>query len=85
MSEETATEKPVEPAPILAGSVIDRANKAAEHIEKANTELSALLTRQEALVVERTLAGHAVVENKKKGEETPQEYARRVMSNDFEC
>ena len=40
--------------------LITKANEAAERQEKANAELSKLLTRQEALRVEQTLGGTAI-------------------------
>lgn len=44
---------------IATPDLIDKANEAAERLEKANEQHSKLLVKQEKLNVERTLGGHA--------------------------
>jgi len=59
---------------------IELANQAAERMEKANVELKKLLDRQERMEADRIVAGRATAgENKQIKEETPQEYAKRIM------
>ncbi len=61
--------------------LIDKANAAAERLEKANAKLEENISKQEALAVEKTLGGQAdagVTEQ----EETPQEYAKKVMKGE---
>jgi len=64
--------------------LINSANEAAERLEKANAVKDELLQREEELASQRTLGGRAEggTETKPK-EETPQEYAARVMANDL--
>ena len=64
--------------------LIDKANMAAERLEKANEELGKLILRQEKLQVEKALGGHAEAGTPQKLDETPEEYAKRVMSGDVE-
>lgn len=64
-------------------TMITEANAAAERQEKANVVLDALIKRQEALAVEATLGGKADVQVAKQ-EESPEEYAKKVMANDIE-
>lgn len=65
---------------------IDRAHVAAERMEAANKKKEELLNREEKLEIHRTLGGKAqagqVVEKPK--EESPAEYAKRVMAGDFD-
>ncbi len=65
---------------------IDDANLAAKRLEDANKERRDLLDREEDLIAKRALAGNAEAGGKmdKKKEETPKEYAKRVMENDVE-
>ena len=61
--------------------MISEANAAAERLEKANKEKADLLKREEALESRRILGGQttAGVQQPQQKEETPQEYARRMM------
>ena len=62
-------------------SAIDKANIAAERLEKANKEKERLLAIEEKLLVERKLSGstEAGQSPAKPTEETPKEYAKRLM------
>lgn len=62
--------------------MINQANDAAERLENANRELREVLAKQEELNVEKTLGGTADAGETEKVEETPQEYAARVMKGD---
>jgi len=64
-------------------TAVDMANQVAARIETANKETAKLLARQERLQVEKTLGGHADV-TPQKLEETPKEYADRVMRGDVD-
>ena len=62
---------------------IKKANDAAERTEKANEKFEQLLNKQAAMQVQNTLAGTAAVTPPdEKKEETPQEYAKKVMSGE---
>lgn len=81
--------EPQDPTPPIQGvsspgheNLIQQANEAAERLEKANKQLGELLTRQEALTVQRTLTGKAEA-GKGNVEETPQEYRDRVLKGDI--
>lgn len=65
-----------------ASEMIGRANAAAERLEKANVELRNLILRQESLRVEETLGGKASVSIPKK-DDSPEDYVKKVMANDF--
>lgn len=81
MTEETKTEE-VETSNT---PMIDAANKAAERLEKANEEQKEILARQEELMAKNALGGKAEAgETNEKKEETPAEYAKRVMSGEVE-
>lgn len=67
-------------APDAARSKIDEANDAAARLERANAKKEKLLDREETMRVKETLGGKAEAGEKK--EETPEEYAKRVMAND---
>lgn len=60
---------------------IERSNAAAARQEAANLQHEKLIQRQEALRVEQTLGGTADVEPQKL-DETPQQYAKRVLANE---
>ena len=53
-----------------------------ERLEKANAEMKLLLARQEELVSRNLLGGYtdAGIQTEKPKEETPQEYAKRILS-----
>ena len=61
-------------------SPIEEGRAIAERIEKGNVELKELLNKQEKLIAEQRLSGKgfAGIQNTPK-EETPKEYAERVM------
>ena len=75
MSEEAAKEK--------STALIDKAHEAAERMERANKKREALLVREEALRVTETLGGKAEA-GKPGKEESPAEYAKKVLANDVE-
>ena len=79
---EEKVEAPVEEK-VKAGSMIDKANEAASRMEKANKHHEELIAKEEALKVERTLSGNAEAGMPPK-EETPEDYAKKVMANDAE-
>jgi hypothetical protein len=61
--------------------VIDAANKAAERLEQANAEQKEILERQEMLMAKNALGGQSEAgKSEEKTEETPAEYAKKVMS-----
>lgn len=62
--------------------IINKATQAAERLEAANKKMEEMIRRQEALSVQNTLSGKAVV-NVPKKEETPEEYAARVSRGEF--
>lgn len=55
----TKPEKPAEEVEEKSTALIDKANEAAERMERANTKKEELLEREEALKVESTLGGEA--------------------------
>ena len=61
--------------------MISAANAAAARIEEANTETARLNAEATALKVETTLGGQAEAGTGNK-EETPEEYAKKVMANE---
>lgn len=61
--------------------MIDEANAAAERLEKVNAAMEQNLARQERLAAENALGGSAEAGVKAK-EETPEEYAAKVLAND---
>jgi len=89
MTEEDAGARPENEqgnAPVeteAAPSVVDRANEAADRIEAGLAKQEELLKRQEALAVEKTLGGQSSAGAPPKKEETPEEYAAKVMANDL--
>ena len=66
-----------------ATDLVAKANEAAERLEKANARQEELLKRQEAIQVEKTLGGTTDAGEANK-EETPAEYAKKVMENGLE-
>lgn len=63
--------------------IIIDANAAAERLEKANEERGRLLGREEQLVAKRYLGGVTEAGQTKPVEETPEEYAKKVMANEI--
>ena len=92
MTEEEQTKEPVETPkeePKVEEEVIndiDRANVAAERLEAANKEKARLLVIEEKLAVQKALGGdsEAGAQTPKKKEETPEEYAKRMLKGDVE-
>ena len=64
-----------------AGTLIDRANSAAERLKAENDRKEVLLKREEELAARRALGGETKNAPDKAPVETPQEYMKRVMSN----
>ena len=64
-----------------ADGMIASANSAAERLEKANKHHETLIAREEALKVERTLGGTAEAGQPPK-EESPEDYAKKVLANE---
>jgi len=64
-------------------SVIEETKKATADLRAATKERLALVKREERLHVEKSLGGHANV-TPQKLEETPKEYADRVMRGDVD-
>lgn len=61
-------------------SLIDKANQAAERLEKANKEQIAILERGEALEARRRLGGETGMTPQEQPKvETPKEYMEKVM------
>ena len=82
--EEKPSEGEKEPdAPSDSTKLINNANAAAERMEKATKKMEAVTARQEALNVAKTLGGEAEAGAGNK-EETPEEYAERILANDTE-
>lgn len=87
---------PPEPAPAAAPpaddadeeketiSLIDKANEAAERLEDANKETAINLRKQESLQVEEKLGGTAEAGTPQIIEESPEDYAKKVMANDID-
>ena len=65
-------------------NVIEEAKATAERIEKANVEMSSNITKLEQLQARDILGGrsNAAPNMEKPKEETPKEYAQRVMRGD---
>lgn len=66
-----------------ASDMIAKANEAAERLEAANREQARLLQKQEQLKVNSVLGGKSNVTEPKKEEESPQDYAKRVLKNEL--
>lgn len=82
-NEEELTEEPAQkPVEVKRNATIDAANVAADRMKEQNDRHEALLKRQESLMVEKTLGGKASVSIEKQ-EETPEDYAKKVLSNDL--
>ena len=61
--------------------LINKANAAAERLEKANAEHYKILAREESIRVEKTLGGKTDANIPPPAEESPEDYAKKVMSN----
>lgn len=62
---------------------IDKANSAAERLEKANQEMNENILRQETAKAEAALGGTTEA-GEGKAKETDADYAKKVMANDIE-
>lgn len=62
---------------------IDDANLAAKRLEEANKKKEELLNREEDIIAKKALGGTTEAGSGEKKEETPQEYAKRVMRNEL--
>lgn len=67
--------------PTAAEDLISKANAAAARQEEANKVHEALIAKQEAMLVEKTLGGKTEAGTGNK-EETPEEYAKKVMAGE---
>ena len=63
--------------------LVDKQEKTAERIEKANAETKELMEKRETLDAENQLAGTADAGQKKK-EDTPEEYSKKVLSGEID-
>jgi len=65
--------------------IVDKAVAAAQRLEEANKKMEALLDRQKLMQAKEALGGRAEAgsEHGKEKEETPAEYAKKVMANDI--
>lgn len=84
--EEKATNDPVKPEDdgIQSETVseLDRADQIAERQKRENDRREEILTREENLAARKVIGGvaEAGTEEEKPKEETPQEYAKKIMS-----
>lgn len=62
--------------------LINKAEAAADRLNEQNKRLEANIVRLERAKIESMLGGRSV--NVQPGEETPEEYAEKVMKNDIE-
>jgi len=62
--------------------VVTRANEAAARLEAANKVMAESIKRMEALRVQETLGGKTSV-NVEKKEESPEDYAKKVLNGDL--
>jgi hypothetical protein len=79
--EDPPKEDPPKEDPAEEKDLVGEANKAAERLEKANEEQKKLLDRQEKLAANARLGGKAAA-GAPPQEETPKEYAEKVMRGD---
>lgn len=83
---EKKTEETTNPTDLEAHAADDKiaaANAAADRLEAANRETMRLQQKQENLNVNRALGGQTQVSEPGQKEETPEEYAKKVMANDL--
>jgi len=76
---EAPAEEIQEPFQKNSTELIDKANEAAERMERANVKREALLVREEALKVESTLGGSAEAGQPAKKVDKDQEAANKLM------
>ena len=86
MAEEETKEEPKEEIKEEPKStaLIDKAQEAAERLEKANEEQAKLLAKQEEILARQALGGRseAGVGDPEKKKETEEDYAKRVISGE---
>ena len=66
-----------------AEDMVAKANEAADRMEAANRETARLLQKQESMKVEKILGGKTDITEPKSKEESPEEYAKKVLANDI--
>lgn len=81
-SENPSATTPPASTPEVPSNLIADANAAAARLEAATIEHAKVVASMEALKVQETLGGKAVAGVPQK-EETPEEYAKKVMANDL--
>lgn len=82
--EETGTvENTAEGSEREATTLLEQANAAAKRLEEANIKAADNLRRQEAIRAREALGGNTDAGQPSKVEETPQEYAKKVMSGEL--
>jgi len=83
--EESASDNAGEGVQPDTTSELDRADQIAERLKRENDRKEELLTREESLAARRAVGGVAEAgQQSKPKEETPKEYADRVMSGNVE-
>lgn len=65
-----------------ADDLISKANVAAARMEEANKKMEENIAKMEKMQVEKTFSGTADTHQQVQKEESPKEYAARVMAND---
>jgi len=65
--------------PVKEPNILEETKAAIEELKKANEEKKALLDREETLRAHDMLAGRSQAGTVKPVEETPQEYAKRIL------
>jgi len=86
VDDEVVEEPQKEPEKVKSSGedMIAMANKAAGRLEEANKKMETLIEQQTALSVEKTLGGKTEAGSSEPKEETPEEYAKRVMKGSDE-
>lgn len=68
-----------------ASSIVERADAAAERLEKANEERRALLEREEKIMARKALGGDSTISKPEpKKEETPAEFKARFLRGEVD-
>ena len=65
--------------PVKAPNILEETKAAIEELKKANAEKKELLDREETLKAHDMLAGRSQAGTSKPVEETPKEYAKRIL------
>ena len=74
---------PAQDVKVTAYDLIKKSTESAERLEAANKKHEELIEAEAKLKLEKTFEGQATAGTGKK-EETPEEYAAKVMANDLE-